>query len=110
MVEVTFIFKKDNNPDLFYGKIIFTSKTLFERENSVNDIIKPYVLHSLNWINKGVGLPTMRKLSLSIIGLSHIYKSDAREESTNDIFDLHIICYDDDSLVINGYGTTLSET
>ena len=105
MAEVTFFFKKNNRVDLFYGKIIFTSKEIFETNDNLNQLIRPYILQSINWVNKVAEMPPLRLLTISVIGLIDKYQSDIKEESSNGIFDLHIVCYDDNSLIINGYST-----
>jgi hypothetical protein len=106
MTEVTFFFKKDNNRDLFYGKIAFTDKVIFENaynlHKSVNAVIKPYVLSSINWLNSQADMNKLRILSITIIGVSIDCNSDYDEEISNDILDLHII-YDGNDIIINGY-------
>jgi hypothetical protein len=94
-MKLSFIFKLNNNPTVYYGKIIF--------KYFINSIPLEYQLHidfdtkniiriALNTYLKSIGMPKLRSLSVGMIGIikNEDYLETENSEEQDGIFNLYI--------------------
>ena len=92
-IEITFIFRVDNELNRQFGKIIFLN--INEDYEELDKKIQKYVKLCINQFLIYNKLKNINKLDIGILGISRNCCSD--NEFNNEIFDLYIDCSNEDN-------------
>ena len=96
MVEISFIYQENDCANHLYGKIVL--KMVNVNEINIHNLIKPIIINAINSNNKLKLMPQLRKLKIGVIGVINSNLRDIYEEIKQNIFDLYIICNDNNEI------------